>query len=80
MMARVPTRSNADRLEIDPAGVGDFYISLHSSLTCWERNNKDVWDPETFGGAASKLQSKVAGEERQMATGLCLGARARLGG
>lgn len=32
---------DADRREADPTWVGNYYISLHSSISCWERDGKD---------------------------------------
>lgn len=34
-----------DRREADSAWVGDYYISLHNSLSCWERDGRDKRRP-----------------------------------
>ena len=35
-----------DRLETDPAWVGDCYVSLHNSISCWERDGRDNMAPD----------------------------------
>ena len=35
-----------DRLEANPAWVADYYVSLHNSVLCWERDGRDNKAPD----------------------------------